>query len=267
MSILILDGYNLIYRARYSGMNKGEYSVIFNFFRSLRPLVEKFSPDQVYMVLEGKPVKRLEMDPDYKGQRVYHNDDNFNEQRRSIISILEKFYPINIVKHNDYECDDVIGYLADKFKVDNKVTIISSDTDFIQCIENNVQLYNPVRKKFIESPEYDYVLWKSLKGDAADNIAGFVGIGDKKAQKLCVNPEALEKFLLEEGRQDKLNKNLEMIRLHDLTNDVEGILHYPKIHSEKWQDLKDLFTSYEFSSMVGKETSWKKYTDTFNQLF
>ena len=43
-----------------------------------------------------------------------------------------------------------------------------------------------------------------------------------------INPEALEKFLLEEGRQDKLNKNLEMIRLHDLTNDVDGILHYPK---------------------------------------
>ena len=267
MSILLLDGYNLIYRARYSGMNKGEHSVIFNFFRGLRPLIEKFSPNQVYMVLEGKPVKRLEMDPNYKGQRVYHNKDNFNEQRKSIISILEKFYPINIVKHNDYECDDVIGYLANKFKVDNKVTIISSDTDFIQCIEENVQLYNPVRKKFIERPDYDYVLWKSLKGDASDNIEGFAGIGDKKAQKLCTNPEALEKFLLEEGRQAKLSKNLEMIRLHDLTDDVEGILHYPKIHNEKWQELKDLFSSYEFNSMVGKETSWKKYIDTFNQLF
>ena len=147
------------------------------------------------------------------------------------------------------------------------MTIVSSDTDFIQCVEDNVQLYNPVRKKFIESPDYDYVLWKSLKGDASDNIDGFAGIGDKKAQKLCTNPEALEKFLLEEGRQDKLNKNLEMIRLHDLTNDVEGILHYPKIHNEKWQELKDLFASYDFNSMVAKETSWKKYTDTFNQLF
>ena len=149
MRILLLDGYNLIYRARYSGMNKGDYSVIFNFFRGLRPLVEKFSPNQVYMVLEGKPVKRLEMDPNYKGQRVYHNKDNFNEQRKSIISILEKFYPINIVKHNDYECDDVIGYLADKFKANNKVTIVSSDTDFIQCIEENVQLYNPVRNHYV----------------------------------------------------------------------------------------------------------------------
>ena len=116
MSILILDGYNLIYRARYSGMNKGEYSVIFNFFRSLRPLVEKFSPDQVYMVLEGKPVKRLEMDPDYKGQRVYHNDDNFNEQRRSIISILEKFYPINIIKPGYKKVVPSMGMIRDNNK-------------------------------------------------------------------------------------------------------------------------------------------------------
>ena len=42
-NILLLDGYNLIYRARYSGMNKGEYSTIFNFFRGVRPLIEKSS--------------------------------------------------------------------------------------------------------------------------------------------------------------------------------------------------------------------------------
>ena len=58
-----------------------------------------------------------------------------------------------------------------------------------------------------------------------------------------------------------------MIRLHDLSSDVDGILHYPKLNTEKWQELKELFASYDFKSMVGKETSWKKYTDTFNQLF
>ena len=46
--VLILDGYNLLYRARYSGMNKGDDSTIFNFFRSLRPLIEKFDPDTAY---------------------------------------------------------------------------------------------------------------------------------------------------------------------------------------------------------------------------
>ena len=163
-NILLLDGYNLIYRARYSGMNKGNYSTIFNFFRGLRPLIEKFSPDNCYFVLEGKPVKRLELDPNYKGQRVYHNKDNFNEQRNTIIDLLNKYFPITIAKHEDYECDDIIGYLANN-NSDNNVTIVSSDTDFIQCINENISLYNPVKKKYIEKPNYDYVLWKSLKGD------------------------------------------------------------------------------------------------------
>ena len=163
--VLILDGYNLFYRARYSGMNRGEYSTIFNFFRSLRPIIEKFSPDKVDLVLEGMPKKRLEILSEYKGQRTYHNKDNFSEQRRKIIDILKSYFPINLIRHPDYECDDIIGYLSSKYEKENReVVIISSDTDFIQSITENVKLYNPVKKEFIEKKEYDYVKWKALVG-------------------------------------------------------------------------------------------------------
>ena len=89
-NILILDGYNLFYRARYSGMNRGEYSTIFNFFRGLRPLVEKFNPSKIYCVLEGVPRRRLELLKEYKGQREYHDKDNFSGQRKEIVRILNK---------------------------------------------------------------------------------------------------------------------------------------------------------------------------------
>ncbi len=265
-NILLLDGYNLIYRARYSGMNKGDHSTIFNFFRGLRPLIEKFSPDKCYFVLEGKPVKRLEADPDYKGQRVYHDKDNFNEQRNIIIDLLNKYFPVVIARHESYECDDIIGYLANKYNKNN-VTIISSDTDFIQCINDNVSLYNPVRKKYIEKPNYDYVLWKSLKGDASDNIEGFKGIGDKRAKKLCENKLELEQFLSKEGYKEKLDKNLFMISLHDLTFDSEDIKYFSGPSNKMWDDLKEVFEKFEFSSIVGKDTTWKKYIDTFENLF
>ncbi len=268
MNILILDGYNLMYRARYSGMNKGDYSTVFNFFRGLRPLIEKTSADRVFFVLEGVPKKRLELSPDYKGQRKYNNDDNFYEQKKLIISILEKYFPITIAKHEDYECDDIIGYLANKFNDEgSKVTIISSDTDFIQCIKENISLYNPVRKKYIESSEYNYVLWKSLKGDDSDNIAGFVGIGDKKAQKLCYDKELLEKFLLKEGYREKLNKNIQMITLHDIKDDAKDIIYYNTIEKENWVELKKVFKDYDFNSIISKEKSWNKYKETFNNLW
>jgi 5'-3' exonuclease len=269
MNILILDGYNLMYRARYSGMNKGEYSTVFNFFRGLRPLIEKTSPDRVFFVLEGVPKKRLELSPDYKGQRKYNNDDNFYEQKKLIISMLEKYFPITIAKHEEYECDDIIGYLANKYSDNekNKITIISSDTDFIQCIKENISLYNPIRKKYIDASKYDYVLWKSLKGDDSDNIAGFVGIGDKKAQKLCYDKELLDKFLLKEGHRDKLNKNIQMITLHDIKDDANDIVYYNTLEKENWIELKKVFKEYDFNSIISKEKSWNKYKETFNNLW
>lgn len=263
-NILLLDGYNLMYRARYSGMNKGDFSTIFNFFRGLRPLIEKFNPDKAYFVLEGMPVKRLEADPEYKGQRVYNNKDNFREQRKEIVRTLKDYFPIQIVKHDDYECDDIIGFFANKFKNDN-VTIISSDTDFIQCISENVTLYNPVRKSNISKPEYDYILWKSLKGDASDNIEGFKGVGDKKAIKLCENKDLLSKFLDSEEKEEKLKHNQFMIKLHEIEND-EGFIYYSTPTHCDWDKLKEEFSNMEFSSIVSKEKTWKKFKNTFNKL-
>lgn len=267
MKILLLDGYNLFYRARYSGMNKGEFSTIFNFFRSLRPLIEKMSPDKAFLVLEGMPKKRLALSPDYKGQRVYNNDDNFSAQRKEIVNILREFFPITLVKHDDYECDDIIGHLAREYEKDNEVTIVSSDTDFIQCINEKTSLYNPVRKAYIEAPKYNYVLWKALKGDDSDNIAGFAGIGNKKAEKMCLNKDILDNFLLKEGFREKLNRNLEMIRLHDLQNDVSNIKYFDTIQTQNWLELKNKFEKYEFNSITAKEKSWNKFTQTFDTLW
>jgi DNA polymerase-1 len=268
MKVLLLDGYNLFYRARYSGMNKGDYSTIFNFFRGLRPLIEKMNPDISYLVLEGMPKKRLSMSPDYKGQRKYNDDDNFRSQRKEIVNILHSYFPITLVKHEDYECDDIIGHLAkENENLNNEVTIISSDTDFIQCISDKVKLYNPVRKQYIDKPSYDYVLWKSLKGDDSDNIIGFKGIGNKKAQKLCENKPDLDKFLLNEENKEKLNHNIEMITLHNLKEEANNIKFYNTIERPKWNELKEVFEKYNFNSIVSKDSTWNKYTNTFKNLW
>ena len=265
-NILILDGYNLIYRARYSGMNKGEYSTIFNFFRGIRPLVEKFNPDITYFVLEGMPKKRLEIDPNYKGQRVYTNDDNFNEQRREIIRLVKSNIPFVTVRHPDYECDDVINYLAcNKHQQDN-VTIVSSDTDFIQSIGETVKLYNPVRKSFVKKPSYNYIAWKALVGDKSDNIIGFKGIGDKRAQKLLEDSLKLNEFLNESNNKEKFNTNNFMIKFHDFHDeDISGI-ETTSNNNFEWNSLKEIFTSYEFKSLTGKENTWQKYINTFSNL-
>mgnify|MGYP001239349878 FL=1 len=266
-NILLLDAYNLIYRARYSGMNKGNNSTVFNFFRGIRPLVEKFNPDITYFVLEGRPKKRLEVSPDYKGQRVYTDKDDFNRQRKEIISLVKEYLPFVVVKHDDFECDDIINHLAVNNHKNDNVTIVSSDTDFIQSIKENIKLYNPVQKKFLEATTYDYVSWKSLVGDKSDNIEGFKGIGNKKAQKLLSDNNALEDFLIKENNRDIYNRNTFMIKFHELNNsEITSIQLHSLSNKPDWNNLKQIFIDYEFNSITKKDKTWNNFINTFDNL-
>ena len=266
-NILLLDAYNLIYRARYSGMNKGNNSTVFNFFRGVRPLVEKFNPDITYFVLEGRPKKRIEVSPDYKGQRVYTDKDDFNRQRKEIISLVKKYFPFIVVKHDDFECDDIINHLAVNNHKNDNVTIVSSDTDFIQSIKENIKLYNPVQKKFLEATTYDYVSWKSLVGDKSDNIEGFKGIGNKKAQKLLSDNNALEDFLIKENNRDIYNRNTFMIKFHELNNsEITSIQLHSLSNKPDWNNLKQIFIDYEFNSITKKDKTWNNFINTFDNL-
>lgn len=264
MKVLLLDAYNLMYRARY-GFGKGEHSTIFSFFRSLRPLVEKFQPDQVYFVLEGYPKKRMALLPEYKGTRVYDDKDDFQRQKRYIIDVMKESFPVHVVRHPDYECDDVIGNLVVHTHKDDECIVVSTDTDFIQLYDqaDNVKLYNPVRKKIVDSPEFDYVTWKALKGDGSDNIEGFKGIGDKRATALALDEVMLEGFLGKDDNQLFFDRNYTLIRFHDLESELASLEENPPVVD--WDNVREKFSELGFYSMTN-DRAWKKYVDTFQDL-
>lgn len=271
-NVLILDGYNLLFRARHSTKFKTETSTIFNFFRSLRTLYEKFNPDLTYFVLEGVPVKRLEEtkkvfgEVTYKAQRVYEDKDNFANQRKQIIELLISSFPIKVIKHSEYECDDICNYLANSLHLNENTTIVSSDTDFIQSINENNKLYNPVRKSFIDKPDYDYVKFKALKGDTSDNIIGFKGIGDKTAIKLCNDLEKFNKLLSTKENLEKFNHNTFMIKFHDIDEkDASNINFFNEGVTFDYNRVYNKFTEYKFNSIIGKDNSWKKFVNTFQK--
>jgi len=264
MNVLFLDGYNLLYRAR-SGFAKGDNPIIFNFFRSLRPLIEKFNPDVAYFVLEGRPKTRLAQDSNYKAQRTYHDKDDFRRQRKEIIQLVKDHFPLTVVRHEDYECDDVIMNLAKTRHKNDTTTIVSSDTDFIQILQEglDLRLYNPVRKKFIEAPEYNYVQWKALRGDAADNIDGFKGVGDKTADKLMCNKTLLAEFLQKPGHQEKFDHNVSMIQAHEMDEDLDSLEEAKSTFDH--DVLRKKFTEMKFYAMTN-DTAWTKYVNTFDCL-
>ena len=266
MKVLFLDAYNLIYRAR-SGFTKGDYAVIYNFFRGIRPLVEKFNPDKVYFVLEGNPKFRAQLsEGNYKANRKSAGDV-FHRQKASIINMVSAMMPFYVVKHPDLECDDTIATLVYKHHNEgDESVIISSDSDFIQLLgKMNVKLYNPIRKVFIEAPEYDYVTWKSLRGDATDNIPGIPGCGDKTATKLMTGkPELLKEYLSQKDRMKIFERNVNLIRLVDFSNDL-SMLQYTHGHLDA-EMLKETFADLGFDSMI-KEKTWNKFINTFKGLW
>ena len=262
--VLFLDAYNLIYRAK-SGFTKGENYVIYNFFRGLRPLVAKYKPDLVYFVLEGKPKHRQNIsEGEYKSNRPSQGD-HFHAQKASIIEAVKQFLPFVTVRHPDFECDDVIAtYVVKHARKGDDCYVISSDSDFIQ-LHNvcNLTLYNPVRKKEIEKPDFDYVMWKALRGDPTDNIPGIPRVGDKTATKLIKNPTLLKEFLQDPEKRRIFDKNVNLIRLVNLESDEESM----EFTANKFNagDLQDYFAELGFMSMIS-EKSWPKYIKTFEDL-
>lgn len=265
MNVLLLDGMNLIHRAR-SGFAKGEHSIVFSFFRSLKPIIEKFKPDNVYFVLEGNPRHRKNLLNDYKKNRK-SPPDSFWKQKDEILNILSML-PITVIKHPDYECDDVIANLAKRFSENNNVTVVSTDSDFIQLWDtlnsDNLKLYNPVKKAFVEKPDYCYLDWKAFKGDVSDNIPGIPGVGDKTANRLVTDNNFRNSFLSDKEKLLIFERNKELIKFHWLeqSQDSEYIINEQNVSLD---NVKNIFKEYDFKSMLN-DKYWAKFKLAFENL-
>ena len=243
-----------------------KYSVVFNFFRNLRPIIELFSPDKCYFVLEGHPQFRYDLYADYKANRIIkyaskkETLDKFGHDKDIIVELM-RHLPITICRASAYECDDVIASLCKNLK-DEDLTILSNDSDYIQLLQlgyNKIQIYNPIKKQFMEAPAYPYVAWKCLNGDKSDNIPAL--LKPKKALNTVNDPVLFQKFMdLEENRAN-FSINRQLIEFRSVPEEEiiiqEGI--------RQFDALKQAFVDMKFESITN-DKSWKKYCDTFDCL-
>jgi len=262
MHILLIDSYNMIHRARY-GFGSGDHFVTFNFFRQLKCEIERHKPDIVYLVDEGRPVQSLSVDQNYKGNRVKDKDNSFLRQKSEIFQIAKTMLGVRYAQHPERECDDVIGHLAQVKHKDDQVTIISSDTDFIQLLDTSdrVKLWNPIKGIFVENHKFDYVTWKALLGDATDNVPGIPGVGPAKATKLLSSNEAWQSFFTTNpDAQGIFDRAYAMIKFKKVPDNEVLYL------SAKFDDnaLLQEFTNREFKSIIGK--AWPKWQKAFGDL-
>lgn len=267
MKILLLDAMNLIHRAR-GGFSKGENAMVFSFFRCLKPIVEKFNADRAYFVLEGRPKQRTGLFSEYKLNRPTLPDE-FWRQQKEIVDLIS-YLPVRTARHPDLECDDVIANLAKEYTENgDEVVIVSGDSDFIQVFDildsSLVSIYHPIKKSFIDTPEFEYLKWKSLKGDVSDNIPGIPGIGTKRATQYAQSEDRLAELLSDSINREIYERNRSLIEFVWFSGSAvdSGVkVGYPKV---SFDYVNSTFKEMLFDSMIN-EKYWNNFLKAFKSL-
>jgi DNA polymerase-1 len=224
----------------------------------LTKLIKQFNPRSVICCNDiGKCKKRLELFPEYKANRVGTLDEatyeNLHWQKERFKELLN-YLPVKFIGIDGIEADDIIGYLCKVLK--GRKVIISNDRDFIQCIDDETELYLPNKgkmlkmdniEKFLEFPLEYFLISKALQGDSSDNIKGVKGIGPKTAIRIInkgieegnmgINPE-WEPII-------KMNLSLMNIGLLLDDTDQDKIREQYKMTSKrkvKFKEVKQLLT-------------------------
>lgn len=208
-TLYLIDGHAQIYRAFYAveglaapdGRPSG---AIFQFTRMLIHLIRDQKPDYLAAVFDspGKTF-RHEMFKEYKAHRK-PTPPELTQQIAPIQEIV-RHYRIPVFAREGFEADDIIGSLAKRAQDTGvEVVIVSGDKDLGQILGPHVRLYDPKKNHFTTAEEFTQEngfppeklpdlmgLW----GDAADNIPGIEGIGQKIGRELICKYGTLEDLL------------------------------------------------------------------------
>ena len=253
---------------------------LIGFLRSLGYVTRIFDPTRVVVVWDGKggSGNRKNIDPNYKAQRATSRIthwglyDTKEEETEALIGQLFRTQdyleclPVQQMVLEKLEADDIMAYLAKRASLaGKKVTIVSSDKDFLQLVNNNIEVYAPVKKKVFTKDNIfeelkvlptNYNIVKALLGDNSDNLQGVKGLGIKtivsQFPKLLTEKTDLEYVYkvaeekLDEKKifpkiihnWDRVETNFKLMDLHNTALDEKEVEYVEEILKSPVPDLQ-----------------------------
>ncbi len=174
-----------------------------------------------------KDIWRMEIFPHYKGNRNSEADSLLKECFKMIYQ--DKLFQLGGVQHTLYhphlEADDVIA-LHTKHLRETAPTafihIVTSDTDYLQLLQDNVEIYTLNKTLLRDSKTFDgnvekYLFCKCLMGDKSDNIpSAFPKCGQKTADKCWNSLEFLNKKIFNLGNTEQFKQNKLLIDFNNI---------------------------------------------------
>ena len=209
--ILIIDGLNTFIRSfvvvptvNDNGVHVGG---ITGFLMSIGYAIRNIKPTRVIICFDGKggSQKRRKIFPNYKSsRRVKHRMTRINEfnsvddervemaQQLQRLSEYLETLPITVLSPENIEADDAMAYISQQVYPKSQCIIMSTDRDFLQLVDDRVQVWSPTKKKFYFKDTIkeeflmdskNFLMYRVLTGDSSDNIPGIRGAGSKTLMK------------------------------------------------------------------------------------
>ncbi|MFH1421833.1 MAG: DNA polymerase I, partial [Planctomycetota bacterium] len=220
--LFIIDGNNYVHRAYHAlppfKTSDGKpVGALFGFVRMILSIIKKENPDYLIVLFDTpKPTFRHKQFSEYKSNRPKASEELVFQIKnaKGVIDVLG----IKTFSLEGYEADDIAASLAEKFKRQTKIYIVTSDKDVLQLIDDDVLVYDELKKRVIDRefflkkyeimPE-QFIEWLSLTGDSSDNIPGARGIGPKTATQLIKKYKSVENMYIKlDEIQESLRKKL-----------------------------------------------------------
>ena len=280
--LFLLDGMALIYRAHFAFIqnpirnSKGtNTSALYGFINTLLSILEKENPTHIGVAFDtSAPTPRHILFPAYKAQR----DEMPEELAAAIphVKALCRAFGIPVLEVDGFEADDIIGTLVKRAELDEfESFMVTPDKDFAQLISESTWMWKPGRKgsdhEIIDLPTM-LKNWEierpaqvidilGLWGDAADNIPGIPGVGEKTAKKLIAEFGSIENLIASSAKlKGKLKENVETHadqallskELATIILDVPVDVTWDELVLSERDDeaLKTLFNEFEFRTLT-----------------
>jgi len=278
--VFLVDGSGYIFRAYHAlpPINRKsdglQLNAVFGFCNMLWKLLRDMKEDKPthLAVVFDKSEKtfRTQMYPDYKAHRPDPPDD-LRPQFKFIREAVNAF-DIPCLEQDGFEADDLIAtYVREACAAGATATIVSSDKDLMQLVNDRVVMFDTMKDKKIGRaeviekfgvPPEKVIEVQALIGDSTDNVPGVPGIGVKTAAQLIGEYGDLETLLARasEIKQDKrrqsLIDNAEKARLSKklVTLDDQVKLDVPigdlAVHEPDHKRLIGFLKAMEFNALM-----------------
>src|SRR6187431_810656 len=279
--VFLVDGSGYIFRAYHAlppltRKSDGlQINAVLGFCNMLWKLLNEMKPEERpthLAVVFDKSEKTFRTDfyPEYKAHRPDIPSDLIPQF--PLIRDAVKAFDIPCLEQPGFEADDIIAtYARLACEAEATATIVSSDKDLMQLVNDCVTMYDTMKdkrigpaevvEKFGVGPE-KVIEVQALIGDTSDNVPGVPGIGVKTAAQLITEYGDLESLLARasEIKQDKrrqtLIDNAEVARISKrlVTLDQNVNLEVPvedlAVHEPDYKKLIAFLKAMEFSTLT-----------------